>query len=178
MEIILAIATILGGITALWFFWDKIIFWKSGSGEISVHDIELYEKYKSLFIENGAAEFYKQHDFLGSFQEGYWRPLSRYVDNWDTVEHEFVDKELNNAHKNVYSRAFNLGITIANNTVPIGRGSHMRSVKPDYMPLGPTPDRIKEEAQEINNLVPSFTEAHEFFVRLANSKLYKSERGV
>jgi hypothetical protein len=149
------------------------MFWKSGGGEISAHDVELYEKYKSLFVENGVAKFYRQHDFLGSLQEDYWRPLSHYLDSWDSVEHEFVNKELNKAHKNVYSRALKLGSTIAKYTVPIGRGGHMRSVKPDYMPLGPTPDHIKREAKDINELVPSFTEAHESFIRLANSKLYK-----
>ena len=63
------------------------------------HDIELYEKYSALFIDNGAVEFYRQHDFLGSFEERYWRPLSQYVDNWNTVEHEFVDSRLKESHK-------------------------------------------------------------------------------
>ncbi len=30
VEIVLAIATILGGLTALWFFWDKVSAWFSG----------------------------------------------------------------------------------------------------------------------------------------------------
>lgn len=172
MEAFLIIATLLGGFAALWFFWDKIVGRFHGGVSVSDHDIELYEKYKSLFIENGVAEFYRQHDFLGSFEEEYWRPLSRYVDTFETVEHEFVDKRLNVAHKKVYSSAFRLGTTIAKNTVPVGKSGYMRSVKPDDLHTGPTPEHIKKEAQEINNLVPSFIKAHKKFVRLATSKLY------
>lgn len=173
MEIILVIATLAGGIAAIWFFWDKLASWFSGGSGASNHDIELYEQYKDLFIKNGVAEFYRQHDFLGSFQEEYWKPLSHYVDHWHTVEHEFVNKSLDKAHKKVYASAYKLGLTIAKNTVPIGKDAYLRSVKPDGLPFGPTPDHIIEEAKEINALVPDFIHAHRKFVKLANSKLYK-----
>ncbi|QUM81154.1 hypothetical protein HWV01_13090 [Moritella sp. 5] len=173
MEVLLAIATLLGGITALWFFWDKISAWLSGGMNVNSHDVGLYEEYKQLFISNGVAEFYRQHDFLGSFGEELWRPLSRYVDNWHTVEHEFTHKKLNKLHKKVYENAAELGGAIAKYTVPIGPGGHMRAVKPDYIPIGPIPEHIKEEAREINSLVPEFIKAHESFVRYANRKLGK-----
>lgn len=171
MEIILTIATLLGGITALWFFSDKISAWVSGGAKINSHDVKLYKEYMRLFVNNGVAEFYRQHDFLGSFNQDQWRPLSHYVDSWHTVEHEFTHKKLNKLHKKVYESATDLGCAIAKYTVPIGRGGHIRSVKPDNMPAGPTPEDIKNEAQEINNLVPDFINAHEAFVRYANSKL-------
>ena len=139
---------------------------------VNENDIHLFNEYKKLFVDNGVANFYKSHDFLGAFQQEFWSPLSRYVDGWDNVEHEFVDTELQALHKEVYGSASKLGITIAGNTVPIGKGGHMRSVKPDSMPFGPTPEHIINEAKEINSLVPDFINKHEAFVRLANTKLY------
>lgn len=171
MEALLAIATIFGGIAATWLFWDKLAAWLTGGTNINSHDVALYEKYKSLFVQNGVAEFYRQHDFLGSFDEENWTPLSRYVDRWHTVEHQFVNKKLNKLHSKVYKEASKLGGAIARNTVPIGSGGHMRSVKPDNIPTGPTPDQIKTEAKEINFLVPAFIKAHESFVKYANYKL-------
>ena len=171
MEVLIVVATLLGGIAALWHFWDKIAAWITGGKKVSSHDVDLYEKYKSLFVRNGVADFYKHHDFLGAFSEDYWRPLSRYVDGWHTVEHEFVHRKLNRLHKKVYESASKLGLAIAKNTVPIGTGGHMRSVKPDNLPVGPTPEHIKEEAREINGLAPDFIKAHESFVRYANSKI-------
>ena len=176
MDIVLVTATLIGGVAGLWYFRDKIADWLGGGPTVSEHDLELYEKYKNLFVTNGVAEFYSQHDFLGSFQEDYWIPLSNYVDTWDNVEHEFVDKRLNSAHKKVYTSASILGIAIAKNTVPIGAKGAIRSVKPDHLPVGPTPESILEEAKEINNLVPDFSKAHKRFIRLANSRLTNIRR--
>lgn len=171
MDNLLIIATILGGIAAVGYFWDKIGAWLGVIGKPSQHDIELYEQYKRLIVDSGVAEFYRSHDFLGAFESAYWTPFSRYVDAWGTVNHEFVDSRLNKVHKKVYEKAFELGSAIAKNTVPIGAQGHLRSVKPDSLPLGPTPEHIKTEAKEINSLVPGFIDAHQKFVRLANRKL-------
>jgi hypothetical protein len=170
MNVVLAVATILGGIAAIWFFWDKLIAFFGGQ-QGNAHDRELYEKYRALFLSNGIAEFYRRHDFMATFAESEWAPLSNYVDNWVGPEFEFVDKRLNKAHAAVKSAATRLGVSIAKNTVPIGNG-HLRSVKPDYLPPGPTPDWIKREASEIQALVPAFMEAHDEFVKLAAKRLH------
>lgn len=174
MEALLVIATILGGIAAIGYFWDKIKCFFIGGGRGHQHDIDLYARYRGLVVDSGIYEFYRSHDFIGAFENSYWSPFSRYVDSWETVDHEFNDSRLNKAHKKVYERASELGAAIAKNTVCVGATGHLRSVKPDRLPAGPTPENIKAEAKEINSLVPGFIEAHESFVRLANRRL----RGV
>ncbi len=146
-----------------------------GSGPVNEHDVELYGKYKVLFVDNGAAEFYKNHDFLISFRDEYWRPMSEYVDNWHTVEHQFVDGKVNNTHKKVYKAATKLGEAVANYTVTIDADGQTRSVKPRDV-CGPTPEHIKREAKEINDLRPAFANAHAKFVRLANNRLRKRSK--
>lgn len=172
MDTILIVATILGGVAAIGYFGDKFVGWIRRDVPADPHDIELYARYKTLFIAGGVAEFYRQHDFLSSFPQARWSPLSQYVDTWDNVEHEFSDKQLQKAHRKVYGAALKLGSAIAKNTVPVGDGSS-RSVKPDNLPLGPTPEDIKNEAKEINDAVPAFADAHRAFVRLANGRLRK-----
>jgi hypothetical protein len=174
MDSILIIATILGGIAAIGYFWDKIKALFGRGSKRNQHDVDLYNRYRELIVDSGVADFYRGHDFLGAFESSYWSPFSRYVDSWGTIDHEFIDSRLNKAHKEVYTRAAELGMAIAKNTVPIGATGHLRSVKPDRLPAGPTSEHIKTEAKEINSLVPSFTRAHEEFVRLANRRL----RGV
>lgn len=146
-----------------------------GSGPVNEHDAHLYEKYKALFVDNGVAEFYKGHDFLGSFSEECWRPMSEYVDNWHTVEHEFVDGRVNNAHKKVYKAATKLGEAIAKYTVTIDTDGRIRSVKPRDAG-SPTPKHIKKEAKEINDLRPAFAKGHARFVRLANKRLRRRSK--
>jgi hypothetical protein len=141
-----------------------------GSTHVNEHDRELYKEYKALFVDNGAAEFYKGHDFLISFSEEYWRALSKYVDNWQAVEREFVDAKIRMAHKNVYAAATKLGHAIAKYTVTIDTDGRIRSVKPRETPHS-TPEHIKKEASEINDLRPAFSKAHTKFIRLANKRL-------
>lgn len=174
MESLLIIATIFGGIAAIGYFWDKIKAFFSGEGRRNQHDIDLYKRYRELIVDSGIYQLYRGHDFLGAFQNAYWSPFSQYVDSWGTVDHEFIDPRLNRAHQNVYEKASELGMAIAKNTVLIGATGHLRSVKPDSLPAGATPENIKAEAREINSLVPGFISAHESFVRLANRRL----RGV
>lgn len=143
---------------------------------VNDHDLDLYQRYKRLFIDDGVAEFYRQHDFLGAFQEDCWSPLSEYVDNWHSVEFEFVDAKLQKAHKKLYASASRLGGKIAIYTVPIGRTGNLRSVKSDSLPPGPTPQAIIDQAREINELARSFANAHRQFVRLANRRLYVNEK--
>ncbi len=169
MNEVLAIATILGGFAAIWFFWDKLVTLVGGQ-KGSPHDRDLYGKYRTLFLTNGVAEFYRRHDFIAAFAESEWAPLSSYVDGWDGPQFEFVDKKLNKAHAAVKLAATKLGMSIAKNTVPIGNG-HLRSVKADYHPSGPTPDWIKRDAAEIQELVPAFVKAHDDFVKLAAKRL-------
>ncbi len=171
MDDLLIIATILGGIAAIGYFWDKIKGLFGGGGKRKQHDIDLYRRYRELIVDSGVADFYRSHDFLDAFESSYWSPFSRYVDSWGTIDHEFIDFRLKKAHRKVYKKALELGRTIAKNTVPIGATGHLRSVKPDSLPAGPTPEHIKVEAKEINSLVPSFSVAHEKFVRLANRRL-------
>jgi hypothetical protein len=143
----------------------------------SEHDAALYQRYKQLFIDNGVAEFYRRHDFLGAFEEEVWSPLSEYVDNWHRVEFEFVDAKLEKVHKNVYSSAAKLAGRIATYTVGIGKSGNLRSVKPDSLLSGPTPQAIIDQAKEINELAPPFVAAHEKFVRLANKRLSGETKG-
>ncbi len=147
---------------------------QQGVDHCASHFYRVYDRADQPRLDPAALLGHGIADFLGAFESAYWSPFSRYVDSWGTIDHEFIDPLLNRAHREVYEKALELGRTIAKNTVPIGATGHLRSVKPDYLPAGPTPDHIKAEAMEINSLVPSFTLAHERFVRLANRRL----RGV
>lgn len=171
MDAFLIAMTIVGGIAAIWFICEKLIAAFFGKRTVSPHDLALFSRYKALFVDNGVAEFYHGHDFVGAFREDLWRPLQEYVDNWHTAEYEYVDEKLNAAAESVYQSAYKLGGAIAKYTIPIGNGS-MRSVKPDHLPPGPTPEEIKGQGRKINALRPAFVTAHRRFVRLANKRLY------
>ena len=132
-------------------------------------DLQLFEKFASLFSDNDIIRFYKEHDFLASFDKKFLEPLNSFIENWDNAAHEFIDNDLEREKKKLYEAAYSLGSKIAVNTVPIH--NDYISVKPDHLPAGPTPDWVIRDAKEINDLVPSFVECHENFIRLKEKQI-------
>ena len=74
LEPILGLATILGGIAAIWFFLEKFDVWICSDTPQNDNDLRLYEQYRELFITTGVAEFYGSHDFMGAFDVSFWKP--------------------------------------------------------------------------------------------------------
>ncbi len=142
---------------------------KSNEGP-NIKDIELFEDFVSFFATNDSIRFYKEHDFLASFDRQYLEPLNEFIATWDNAAHQFVDRDLEEARQKLYEAAKELGLAIACNTVPDRHGRI--SAKPDHVASGPTPDWVKRDAKEINELAPPFIEHHENFIRLGRKKLY------
>ena len=71
MNFLLAIATILGGLAAVGYFWDKIKVFFGGGDKRNQHDVDLYKRYRELIVDSGVADFYRSHDFLGAFESSY-----------------------------------------------------------------------------------------------------------
>ena len=54
-------------------------------------DVELFERYSTLFGPPHFIRFFKEHDFLGSFDRANVAPLYEFVETWDNAAHSFVD---------------------------------------------------------------------------------------
>ena len=129
------------------------------------NDVELYSEFLELFAKSDRIRFFKEHDFSGTFHKNQIEQLNEFIEFWDNADHEFVDQGMESARKNLYEAACNLGMVVAKNTTYKGTGP-LISVKPDHLHSEPTPDWVKRDAKEINELAPPFVEAHESLVRL------------
>lgn len=154
------------------FFFVLCEFLRRNSKKKSVNlkDKELFEQFEDLLSNNDYIRFYKEHDFIASFDRGYWLPLMEIVEVWDNAAHQFIDEEMERARKRMYKASYDLGTTIAKNTVP-NRYGKISVIADEYNGLS-IPDQFKEEAKEINALVPAFVEEHDKFIRLGHKKLY------
>lgn len=139
------------------------------SGSPNIKDIQLFEEFVAFFAESNLIRFYKEHDFLISFDPRYLEPLNDFIETWDNAVHQFVDRDLEKERQRLYESARALGLAIAGNTVPDRHGRI--SVIPDHVGK-PIPDWVKRDAKEINELAPPFVEHHENFILLGRRKLY------
>lgn len=132
------------------------------------NDIQLFHDLISLFNEN-VMQFYKEHDFGGSFSKGYLPPLFEFVGAWNSAHREFVDPELEESRRAFFSSAQALSASISKSTTLNKNG--FVSVLPDYLPPGPRPKHILEEAKEMNDNASLFHTRYESLVRLCRQKL-------
>ncbi len=132
--------------------------WMGGTSERpNTKDVQLFENFARLFSDNNLIRFYKEHDFLASFDHQYLEPLNEFI-AWDNAAYQFVNHDMEKARQELYTLALALGLAIANNTVP----NHVGQALPDW---------VKRDAKEINELASIFVEHHENFIRMGRKKL-------
>ncbi|NOR46408.1 MAG: hypothetical protein GQ534_12555 [Candidatus Delongbacteria bacterium] len=149
--------------------YDDIKKKKNNKQVPSQNDIKLFESLIKLIPSDSIIQFLKDHDFKSSFRFDYVKPIYEFLALWNNVEHEFLDKEIDNLRQELHKSAQHLMNEIGVKT--FHNKADLHSVKPEEM-HGPMPEKIIQNGVDINEAADVFVEAHEKFVRLAKKKLY------
>lgn len=131
--------------------------------DLSEKDINLLKEFSDIFTPQVVA-FFRDHDFRGAFHTEPMNRLFLYADHWNTVEHEFIDKDLQSAQVPFREKAMKFARALAEYTTS---NQGMATVKPVGHDGGPLPDWVKAQAKELNALASEFVEAHQSFLRFA-----------
>ena len=126
-------------------------------------DRNLLEEFSDIFTPQ-VVTFFRDHDFRGTFHVSPMDRLFFYTDHWTTVEHEFIDKDLQKAQDEFREKAVKLARALAEYTTS---SQGMATVKPAVHDGGPLPDWVKAQAKELNDLATEFVGAHQRFLRFA-----------
>jgi len=136
---------------------------------INSNDVRLFRKLLASLPSFPVIEFFKNHDFGGSFSREQIDPLYSFLQEWDNPEHEFVDAELEQKRKDFFAAAQLLGRTVAKNSAPNRTG--LLSVLPDEFRARERPDWVQRDAKEINDAANRFVELHAALVREGRKRL-------
>lgn len=137
------------------------------------NDIALYKKLVVLIPPPTIGAFYRTHDFGADFQPEYADALHRFAQDWNSPDHEFVDKKLEKERKLLYEKGFAMASAIAKYTVPNQNG--WISVVPDRIRGEPRPEWIREEAKLLNEAARQFSASYDRFIRIARPRLHIEE---
>ncbi|MDP0589489.1 MAG: hypothetical protein QS748_10000 [Candidatus Endonucleobacter bathymodioli] len=153
---------------------DKIKKKLGFSDEVLSHDIELFEAFQRAFPVDPTLRLLKEKDFENSFYQNSIQPLYNFVETWDSVEKEFLNKKLEKERKSLYVKAKDLAMEFAKHTVPVGSG-YSSSVYPDRLREqdGPRPQHVIDSAEILNKKSKEFTPKYESFVRSCKAVLQK-----
>lgn len=138
----------------------------------SGHDKELFQSFLNLLPPNQTTRFFREHDFGGSFSKSDVAPLHAFVETWNSVDKEFLDRELEEKRKALYSFASQLATEISGRTVPINAGDFCSVFSDQQRATGqPRPAHVIEDARVLNEKSLLFVPIYEEFVRLCKAKL-------
>jgi len=142
-------------------------------GKISLNaphpnDIALFKEFLTVLSPTEVIDFFRHHDFSGSFTFKNIEQLRHFVSDWKNPDKEFISKELEVDRRRLLEEATKLSSLIARNTAPIQHDVY--SVKPRDL-IGPIPDWIKEEAENMNTAATNFVAMYDEFVRKCRASL-------
>jgi hypothetical protein len=169
-EPFIAFATALGVIFA-----KEPLKAKFGVGDhIRGHDQELFEEFQRVLPVEPTIRLLKEQNFGDSFSGDAIQPLINFVDCWDTVDREFLNRALEKKRKVLYEEASALSSAFALRTAPVGKGhAYILSVFSDSDRASglPRPPSVLEDARVLNAMASEFVPKYEAFVRTCKAKL-------
>ena len=155
------------GLATVFAFVVTTQFFVARYNKLNEHDQHLFNEFRALFSDRSLIQIFRDHDFLISFRREYMAPLQTVVAVWDDAAHAFTNRKLEEKRVTFVKAATELAMMIWNNTVPSYGGDHITVIPRDVDPEN-LPEHIRQEAREINALVPPFVAAHEDLIRTAN----------
>jgi hypothetical protein len=146
-------------------YWNFILLPKKAHP----HDLELYQKVLAALNPEKFFNGLGQTTLGTTFRDDLVRDSLRFVDSWGTPDKEFIDRRIQAAFADLYSKAKVFGEAVAKYTVGMGIGGELLTTKDTHV-MGEQP-RAYEEAQliavEQDRYIASFRE----FIRLARKDL-------
>ena len=136
------------------------------------HDSRLYDDFLSLLPFEPAIRLLRDQDFQAPVHRASLQPLFDFAREWESVEKEFLNADLERERKALHTAAHDLVQEIARRTVPV-RNEGFISVQSDRHreSADPWPPDVLEDARVLNRAATSFVAKHEAFVRECRRKL-------
>ncbi|WP_026602751.1 hypothetical protein [Methylomonas sp. 11b] len=134
------------------------------------HDLQLFEEFQRALPIEPTIRLLKEADFGDSFPKSHIQPLFYFVETWDSVDKEFLNKKLEKKRKSLYAKAKELAGEFAKHTVPVGAGD-FASVFPDNLRGGQRPEHVVSSAKVLNEKSTKFIPMYESFIRACKAVL-------
>lgn len=135
-------------------------------------DARLFKKFLEDFPSNGyTIPFLRDHDLSGAYHERNLTDMNKFVDNWDNVEHHFLDKETEDKRAELWEkcRAFTYFLAIHSYDL---NGGPMFSCVPDVCRgAWNYPEHVDQTLRELNEKATECYKLHQGFVIFTRQRL-------
>lgn len=142
------------------------------SGQSNQIDKELFKKFLEDFPSNsGSIDMLRQQDFSNSFNITRLANLEKFVDEWDTVEREFLNTDLERMRRELWEVCYTFNYKLSMGAYDLNGGPVFSCIPDAYRGTGNWPKHVDEKIDELNGLSTTCFKLYEEFVRFGRKSL-------
>ncbi|MBI6575931.1 hypothetical protein YA0001_09855 [Pseudomonas viridiflava] len=169
----LIVAALLHNVLYRYFVYkEKQVSLAVASDRGNTHDRALFDKFLEDFPSGSdSVTMLRHHDFANSFNINTLMNLDKFVDEWDTVEREFLNDELEEMRGKLWGRCREFNYKLSLGSWDINGGPGFTCIPDAYRGLGNWPDHVAEKIGELNKLASECYELYAAFVRFGRKTL-------
>lgn len=134
------------------------------------YDINLLNKLLALLPSYDCMSFIRDYDFANSFHPNRIKNIEKFFEEWDNAECEFHDVNIENAKRELYSKANDFVMNIARYTALNDYG-RLTAIPRHVDPEIDFPAWVRDEISQINNSATELYRSHQDFIRVSRDSL-------
>lgn len=136
------------------------------SGQANQIDKELFKKFLEDFPSNSESiDMLRHQDFSNSFNIFRLANLEKFVEEWDTVEREFLNTDLERMRRELWEACYTFNYKLSMGAYDLNGGPIFSCIPDAYRGTDNWPAHVDEKIDELNGLSTTCFKLYEEFVR-------------
>lgn len=135
-------------------------------------DTKLFMKFLEDFPSNGySIPFLREHDLGGSYHDVNLKDINKFVENWDNVEHHFLDKEIEDKRAELWRKCRAFTYFLGMHSYDLNGGPMFSCIPDNSRGAWDYPEHVEQTLRELNKNATECYELHQSFVIFTRQRL-------
>lgn len=135
-------------------------------------DKALFKRFLHDFPSKGySIPFLRDHDLGNSFHEVSLSEIEKFVEDWNNVEHHFLDHELEEKRAELWRKCLNFTNLLGTNSHDVKGGPRLTCIPEQYRGAYDYPEHVCIILKDLNMKATECYELHQGFLMFARQKL-------
>ena len=129
------------------------------------YDKKLYDELINLLPNLGIIDFLRQQNMGDTFIDANLDPLWTFDNEWNCVEREFINTNLDNIRKDIWKKTHEYLLIVSVETWHIGSSTKLRAIPSEWQ--FENPERFKKVVDSLHTLAGEIVDLHCILIRTA-----------
>lgn len=168
----LILLALIHNVTNRYFIYKETAERVNESDALNDVDRELFLRFRREFpSDSRSVMLFKEHDFGNSYHDNNTDELDNFVNNWNTAEREFLNKDLESKRKELWDKCHEFVYALAQGSYYLNGGQLLSCIPDAHRGAWDWPDHVEEKVNKLNTMGTECFELHRDFVLSGRRKL-------